>query len=468
VRTYQNLRDYQRNKIIPHIVNHPSSMVWAFMGAGKTVSVLTAFTQLQDVGLSNKMLVFAPLRVAEGVWEEDAREWDYLKHLRFSKLLGSPKNRLRELFRTDVDVWLINYEKMVWLVEVLRKYFVSKNKPLPFDIVVYDEVTKCKNSGTNRVKAWRHLTNLVHRKCGLTGTPASNGLKDLFGQYLVVDDGERFGTSKTAFRDKFFYQVGQYADQIEMYPSAPDKIRELISDITIQLKEEDYLQLPPFSYNDLWVDLPPKLRAQYDQLERDLFVELDNAVELNVVNKAALSNKCLQFANGCAYINPGEPEAVEVHDLKLEAMDEILEEVGDSNILVMYAFKTDAERLLKRYPFAVNISGYKGKQFSEIQERWNRGEIRMLIGHPQSMGHGLNLQRGAHHMATFGLTWSLEQFNQWIKRIHRQGQENPVICHRILMRDTVEVAQLAALEKKHSEEQNFREAVAEYRRQRGI
>ena len=302
---------------------------------------------------------------------------------------------------------------------------------------------------------------------GLTGTPASNGLKDLHGQYLLLDEGARLGRGVTEFKQKFFYQVGPF-NQLKEFDTTADKIRDLISDITLQLKEEDYSQLPPFTYQDLWVELPPKLRVQYDELEREMFTQLDSGTELEVFNKASVTNKCLQFASGAVYLVPGEPEAENIHDLKLEVMDEILEEIGDQNILVMYQFKVEAARLMKKYPFAVNVSGTSGKAFEKIQDDWNAGKIKMLIGHHLSMGHGLNLQKGSRYMAAVGQTWSSEGWRQVIKRIHRTGQQFPVRCFRILVADTADVMQKLALERKESDEEAFRDSVAEYRKLRGM
>lgn len=477
MKTRADLFPYQRDKMIPHMVSNPNAMVWAFMGSGKTACSLYAASDLMEFGFLQRGIIFGPLRVAQGVWDADAREWEELRGLRFAKLTGSPKHRLRQLFRTDVDFYLCNYEKAVWLWRTLKEYFVDRGKPLPFQLAIYDEIDWLKGARSKRTMAlaggnygnkwfwglWDH----VDRHWGLTGTPATSGLQDLHGQYLAVDGGERLGRGVTHFKDQFFYQVGQFRE-LKMKESTPNRIREAISDITLQLKEEDYSQLPAFRYVDLWVDLPDPLRRQYDALEKEMFTQLDSGTEVEVFNKASVTNKCLQFAGGAVYLVPGQPQAENVHDLKLDALDEILAEIGDKPLLVTYQFKVEAKRIMEKYPFAVNLSGVAGTRAEEIIAAWNRGEIKMMIGHPLSMGHGLNLQKGSNFMAAVGQTWIARAWLQWVKRIHRTGQSEQVTCFRILVRDTADEMQKLALESKKADEEAFRDSLEEYRRKRGM
>lgn len=471
------LYPYQSDRIIPHLVQHPSAMVWSFMGSGKTVCSLTAFRQLQQFGDATRAIVFGPLRVAHSVWIDDAAEWSHLRGLRFARLTGSPDSRLRELFRTDVDVFLVNYEKTVWLAQTLRKYFIDLGRPLPFDLCIYDEITQCKNSSSNRTKAWAGahrgnkwlpgIQSLVPRNWGLTGTPLPNGMKDLHGQYLMLDGGQRLGKGITAFKDQYFYQVGQFRE-LKVKDGAATRMRDAIADITIELREEDYSSLPPLTYVDVKVDLPPKVRQQYLSLEKTFFASLDDGKELEIFNKTSLSNKCLQMASGAVYLNTGDTVGERVHDEKYLALDSILGEIGDAPILVLYQFKSEMNRLLERYPGAVCISGTSAREADEIKNRWNRREIPMLIGHPRSMGHGLNLQKGGNFIAAMGVGWSHEGWQQVIKRLHRTGQTEKVVCYRIIAVDTVDEAQVLALSDKRGDEEAFRSAVAEYRKSRGM
>jgi len=477
MKTENDLYDYQRDKIIPHLLRNPYAMVWSFMGSGKTGCSLTAFTQLHQFGFVQRAIVFGPYRVAHTVWIDDAAEWQHLKHLRFARLTGGEKIRLRELFRTDVDIFLCNYEKIPWLVKTLRRFFVEAGRPLPFDLAIYDEITMCKNSASNRTRAWagayvggrwmEGIRAMIPRHWGLTGTPLPNGMKDLHGQYLMLDGGERLGKGITQFKERFFWQVGQYR-KLELKEGSRDKMMELISDMTLQLKEEDYSTLPPFRYVDMRIELPERLRQQYNALERDMFTQLDSGTDVEVFNKASVMNKCLQFASGSVYLIPGEQQSEDIHDLKLEVIDEILDEIGDKPLLVIYQFKTEKRRLLERYPYAECLSETTATQSDDMQRRWNEGKIKMLIGHPKSMGHGLNLQRGSNFLAAIGLTWSHEGWQQVIKRIHRTGQGERVTCFRILCKDTVDEAQVLALESKLADEAAFREALHQYKLKKGV
>jgi len=461
--TPENLHGYQV-RATNHIMQHPGSMLWLDMGLGKTVITLTAINQLRAFGQINKVLVVAPLRVCQTVWEKEARDWSHTCHLKFSYVIGTAKKRLQHLHSPNSDIYLINYENLEWLSEQLNHFYVKKNRPLPFQMVVWDEVSKMKTSTTKRSKAFYNLISKFHRKVGLTGTPASNGLQDLHGQFLVTDGGARLGTHITHFRDRFMYQDG-YSRRWCPFPESQKQIENLIHDVTLQMSASDYLEMPAFSYNDVMIRLPPSLRKSYDELERDMITQLeeeDGGHEVVVFNAAALTNKCLQFANGSVYIEPENPEFNEVHDLKIEALKEIDDQTGDKSLLVAYAYKSDCIRIMKAFPHAVNLSGMSGDNLVQAIESWNAGEIKMLVGHPASMGHGLNLQYGGHNLVWFGLNWSLDLYDQFNARINRQGQKMPVICHRIMVEGTVEQVVREALESKATTQSQLRAAIQKY------
>ena len=437
-----------------------------------TVVTLSTIAHLRQHRAIRAALVVAPLRVATSVWAQEAAEWSHTKHLRFSIIAGNPQERMRALTR-PADVYVTNYENLVWLATQLRHYYIRRNTLLPFDMLVLDESSKMKNIKTKRMQALagnarENLESLLPYfwyRTGLTGTPATNGLEDLFGQFLVIDNGERLGVSFENYLANYFRPADNNGYRYEATEEGSRFIYQRVSDIVLEMKEEDYITLPPLVVNDIYVNLKPRHRDQYEQLEREFFTELDAGVELEVTNEAAKSNKLLQFSNGAAYTNTETREWEVVHDAKLDALEEIVEEAEGEPILLAYAYKPDAARILKRFPFAKNISGMSARAFEETKQRWLDGKERLLIGHPASMGHGIDgLQKRGNIMVWFGLNWSLELYLQFMKRIHRQGQERRVVCHRILTNDTLDDAVKLALDVKTQTQDDLRAAVAEYRR----
>jgi SNF2 family DNA or RNA helicase len=379
-------------------------------------------------------------------------------------MLGNEKERLNALMDRSADIYLINYENLGWLTAQLEHFWLEKSKPLPFDIVVWDEVSKMKNSTTARGKAVVKLLPHIKRAVGLTGTPCSNGLPDLHGQYLVVDKGERLGWYKSHFKTQYGF-TNSYSHRWEPFPDAQRLIEARIHDITLQMSAEDYLEMKPFIVNDVYIQLPPELRRSYDQLEQDMITQLDadsNHHEIIVFNAGSLTNKCLQFANGAVYKEPENPEYVSVHDLKLDALSEIVEGSGGDPIMVAYTFRSDRDKILKKFPKAVCLSDLKGAKLEHAVSSWNAGNIPMIVGHPDSMGHGLNLQHGGHTLVWFGLNWSLDLYDQFNARLHRQGQAHPVICHRIMVQGTVEQVVRESLEGKATTQDSLREAISRY------
>jgi len=462
VLTPEDMHHYQV-RAHQHVLQHRDAMLWMQMGLGKTIVALTSINTLMAFGDITKTLIIAPLRVAETVWEHEAKSWNHTQHFRFSKILGPEKKRMTALFNVNADIYLINYENLPWLVAQLEHHFIRKGLPLPFQMAVWDEVSKMKNSTTNRGKAVRKILPYFTRRIGLTGTPASNGLQDLHGQFLVVDQGDRLETHITHFRDQYLYQ-DSYSGKWVPFTDSQQRIEAKIWDITLQMSAADYLELPDFIQNDVYITLPPKVQRAYTELERDMITQLDDEQgghEIAVFNAAALTNKCLQFANGAYYPEVGEPHFNSIHNLKLKAIEEIRDGTGD-NVLIAYNYRSDAIRIMKAFPDAVNLSGLKGEALMEAVNSWNSGNIRMLIGHPASMGHGLNLQHGGHTIIWFGLNWSLDLTDQMNARLYRQGQGQPVICHRIMIEGTVESAVYSALQAKAQTQDELRAAISKY------
>ena len=460
------LHGYQE-KAIDFTLRHPQSMLWLDMGLGKTAVSLTAIAERQSLVQVYGALVIAPLRVIQTVWRQEAKQWEHTRHLRFSVIHGPPDVRERA-FHLPADVYLVNYEGLRWLSQKLVHTYLSRGRYLPFNMVIFDEVSRLKNANTHRHEALRHLLPFLPFRIGLTGTPAANGYLDLFGQYLAIDSGARLGTSKSGFRDTYFHQDGWgVASRYEIDEGAEKRIEEVIGDITVQMSAKDYIELPPVVFNDIWVDLPPKARKQYEQLEKDMFMQLDSGTEVEVFNAAALTNKCLQAANGALYVETGGPWEC-VHDAKLEALEDIVEEAAGKALLVAYTYRHDSSRITDKFNGVEHLSSKLGaNKTMDLVNQWNNGNVPMLIGHPASMGHGLNLQQGSDTLVWFGLPWSLELYQQTIDRLAGGlRRTRPVIVHRILARGTTDEAVLAALNAKATTQEGLKNALNEYRQQK--
>lgn len=465
------LHNYQ-TRTVEHIKQHPRSMLWLDLGLGKTISTLTATADLMSTFQVYGVLVLGPLRVTQTVWHREARKWDHTRHLTFSLIHGSPKHREWAL-RKSANVYLLNYEGVPWAVDQFINHYLAKGRPLPFNMIVYDEVTRLKSTRSHEGGAWgKSLLKIlpyVPWRTGLTATPAPNGYQDLFGQYLVLDDGERLGTGYSNFESAYFKSdFGGY--KVEATEEGKRFIETRVADITIQMDVDDYLELPPVFNNDIVIQLPYKLRKDYDQLESTMLLQLEDGRTLDVENAAILSGKCRQFANGAIYTDPEVRTTWDaIHDLKLDALVEIIQELNGDPLLLGYQFKHDAIRIKARLDnegirYVHYDSKIKGQAASELEDQWNRGEWSVMIGHGQSIGHGLNLQYGCANIGWFGLPWSYEVYKQFNGRVaKRQGQTRPVRIHRLLVENTADYLVSFALEYKGNTENDLRSAVADYR-----
>lgn len=467
------LHNYQ-TKAVDHIKANPRSMLWLDLGLGKTVSSLTAIADLMATFQVYGVLVLGPLRVCQTVWHKEARKWAHTQHLSFSLIHGDPKHREWAL-RKSANVYLCNYEGVPWMVDQMINHYLAKGKPLPFNMVIYDEITKLKSSRVHQGGAWGHslqkIIPYVPWRVGLTATPAPNGHQDLFGQYLMLDDGERLGTSYNNFESAYFQQADNAGYRYEVTPQGKEFIQTRVSDITIQMDADDYLELPPTMENDITIQLPYNLKQQYDKLEREMLMELSDGRVMNVDNAAILSGKCRQFANGAMYTDQEVRTHWDaIHDLKLDALMEIIEELNGEPLLLGYQFKHDAARIKQRLAkegikFVHYDSKIKGQAASDLEDEWNRGEWPVMIGHGQSIGHGLNLQYGCANVGWYGLPWSYEVYKQFNGRVSkRQGQTKPTKIHRLLVEDTADMLVSFALAYKEDNESNLRSAVADYRK----
>jgi SNF2 family DNA or RNA helicase len=462
------LHDYQK-KAVNFQCTHFESMLWLDMGLGKTVITLTSIAHLIRTQFLKSVIIVAPIRVIRLVWRQEAAKWDHTSHLKFSMITGTRDQRTRALLR-PADIYLINFENLGWMAVTLQTYFIKKDRPLPFTGIVWDEISKMKNSNTNRVKSIKKVLDQFTWSTGLTGTPAGNGYKDLHGQFLVVDKGQRLGVSKTAFRTRFYRKIGPYKEV--PYDDTETVIKNLIGDITLEMSAEDYNPLPDLMVNNIDIEMPEELRAMYDMMEKDFFLQLDSGSTVEVFNQASLTNKCLQFSNGAMYPIAGMPLWEPIHALKLDALEEIIDEAQGSPVLCSYAYRSDAERIMTRFKSIrpINLTECKSEaSLNDAMHRWKTGDCQLMIGHPASMGHGIDgLQSMGHTLVWFGLNWSLDLYDQFNARVRRQGQGVPVICHRILMKDTLDQAQGISLDGKATTQNGLRSAIKSYRQSRNM
>lgn len=431
---------YEYQKVcIQQVMEKPACALWLDMGLGKTMISLMAINELRynrfEIG---KVLVIAPKKVAEATWQDEAARWDNTKHLRFSTVLGSQSKRIQALC-ASADIYVINRDNVKWLVEYYRNDW-------PFDMVVIDEASSFKSNKAQRWKALKSIRPHIKRMVELTGTPAPHSLLDLWPQIYLLDQGERLGKTISGFRDRYFNPDKRNATQIfswEAKSGAEDTIKSLLSDICISMKSEDYLQLPPVIEDYRPVVLSSNAQKAYDRMENDALLQVDDQT-IDAGSAAVLTNKLLQLCNGAVY---DEVKCVvPVHDCKIEAFLELVEGLQGQHALVFYSYQHDRTRLLKALEkSARTVKVYTG---AEDERAWNAGQIDILLAHPASCAYGLNLQRGGHHVIWFGLTWSLELYQQANKRLHRNGQTQPVIVHHLITKNGMDEDVLASLQEK--------------------
>lgn len=429
-----------------HVIDNKFCGLFLEMGTGKTSSTLTAIDQLIYERFEvDKVLIIAPKFVALNVWTAEGQKWDHLKHLKFSIIIGDPRQRVQAL-RMQADIYVINRENVSWLVQYYQSGF-------PFKMVVIDELSSFKNPQSQRFKALRIVRPLIKRLVGLTGTPIPNGLPDLWSQVYLMDQGERLGKTLTAYREAFLTPDKRSRGQIFSYKVRPESEQEIydrIGDICISMKARDYLELPPRIEQDVIVQLPDDIQKQYDKFERDQIMQIAES-EITALSATALITKLLQFSNGAIY--DSERKVQHVHDAKLEALEEIIEQAGGQQVLICYNFVHDLERILKRFPGARKIASTKD------MDDWNEGKVGIMAGHPASMGHGLNLQHGGRIMVWFGPTYNSELYDQACARLDRQGQTKPVLIYRLLGRETMDGDVLQVLLSKTEKQDSLMNAV---------
>lgn len=444
-----NPHDYQKYSI-DFIENNPISALLLECGLGKTSITLTAINDLMfDSFDVSKVLVICPIRVAN-TWVQECKKWEHLNDIRISVAVGSEMERLKAL-RAKADIYVINRENVQWLIE-------SSGIPFNYQMVVIDEMSSFKNGKSKRCKALLQVRSKIDRIVGLTATPTSNGLMDLWSQYRILDGGKRLGRFITEYRNRYFMpdkRNGVIIYSYKLLPFAEEAIYEKISDITISMKAKEHLKMPELISSEYKVYMNDTEKAQYELLKHDLVVNLDED-DITAVNAAVLSNKLCQMANGAIYTD--KKIIQNIHDRKLDALEDIVEQMNGKNFLLVYWFKHDLERIVKR----LNEIGtsYSKIDTPESIEEWNKGKIQVGLIHPASAGHGINLQQGGSTIVFFSLTWSLELYEQVIGRIYRQGQiSDTVVVQHIITDGTIDEDILRALKDKDETQSSLIKAV---------
>ena len=428
--------------------------LWLDPGLGKTSIVLAVLKSLKAARNMKRALVVAPLRVAQISWPGELAKWSDFSDLSWTLLHGTDKNRA---VLEPTDIHIINPEGLAWLFELSKRW-----RAWPYDVLVVDESTKFKNWTAQRTKLLRSHLNKFNRRWTLTGTPAPNGLGDVFSQAYLMDGGAALGKFITQFRNRYMVQGGYLG--YEWFPriGAWDEVAKAIAPLVMRLDAKDWLELPPLTYNIIKVDLPAAARKVYKELEKEYFVELE-AGNVVAVNAAALAMKLRQATNGSLYLEGGESHTL--HDAKVDALTELVEELQRSPLLVAVSFLSEVkllrERLGKDIPYLGG--GVSRRDADLIVNEWNAGTIPILLAHPASVSHGLNMQENAHHLCWFGLTWNLEEYDQLIRRIWRQGQKHPVVAHHIIARKTIDQAVLTALQDKDRKQSGLLKRIKEYK-----
>jgi len=425
---------------IDWILERPAAgLLWG-MGTGKTVTTLTAINRLlYDYMEDGPVLVIAPKRVAEDTWSKEAAKWEHLQHLKVVKIMGTAKQRidaLRSVYEDPfADVYIINRENVVWLIDHLGGRW-------PFPIVVLDELSSFKSAQAKRWKALRRVRGRIRRIIGLTGTPRPNGLEDLWPEIYLLDQGARLERTLGTFRAKYLTPEKMNGNIVYSYkarPGAEEQIYDKLADLCMSIRKEDVLQLPGQIYEDIELTPSPALLKKYKQFEREAVLEVLDGEEIMAGSAAALTNKLLQFANGAIYDQDGQ--AHELHTVKLDALEELVEEAGGDPVLVLYAYKHDADRIRQRITC-------RSLDTSEDIDDWNAGRIPVALAHPASIGHGLNLQEGGHITIWYGLTWSLELYQQANERLNRPGQTQVCRVYHLILKGTHDERVLVSLKNK--------------------
>jgi len=436
-----DLHEYQ-NRGVEFIKSEGRVFLMLAMGMGKSSITLTAVSDLLDSFSVNKVLIVAPLRVANSVWRQEAKKWKHLKHMKFQLCIGDQKTRLKALHH-DSEIYIINRENITWLVD-------HYGKKWPFDMLVIDESSSFKSGSSKRFKSLKKVLHFTDNIVLLTGTPSPNGLLDLWSQAYLIDYGQSLGKTMSAYKQRFF-ESDYMGYSFKPKASSQAIIENLMRSYTLSMQAEDYLELPDRIDLIESIDLTPAVLAQYKEFEKNLFMEVDKET-IEAINAAVLANKMIQFSNGAMYTDIYK-NWIEIHTAKIDALAEIIE-LNDEPILVAYNFKSDLERLQLNFPTGVVLD-----TDDETIRRWNKGQTKLLFAHPQSASHGLNLQHGGSLVVWFSLNWNLEYYQQFNARLHRQGQTKPVRIVHLVVNDTIDERVIKVLGEKDATQASLMKAL---------
>ena len=436
-----NYQNYAKDFILAHKV----SALFLDCGLGKTITTLTAINELMyDSFEISKVLIIAPLRVAQSTWKDEIEKWDHLNLLRYSIAVGDEKERLKAL-KQNSDIYIINRENVDWLV---TKSGIDFN----FDMLIIDELSSFKSHTSKRFKSLLKIRPYFERVVGLTGTPSSNGLMDLWAEFRVLDLGERLGRYITHYRNEYFLPDKRNGAVIFSYkpqPNAEERIYRRLADMTFSMKSTEYLKMPELILNDIEINLDEEDQIKYKKFKKEMVMTIQEK-EIDAINAASLSNKLIQLANGSIYDE--DKKFYEVHNKKLDKLEEIIESANGKPVLVAYWFKADKERIEKRFKVR------EIKTAGDIKQ-WNKGMIDLALIHPASAGHGLNLQSGGSTLVWFSLTWSLELYQQTNARLYRQGQKDTVVIHHLITKNTIDEDVMKSLKRKDKTQEALMRAV---------
>lgn len=433
-----------QHEMIDHIINKPKCALLVDMGLGKTIATLTAIQHLFEQIEVRRVLIIAPLRVAKSTWPDEIEQWSHTNNLTYSIVCGSAAERSKAL-RQNVQLYFINRENVVWLLDELKGKW-------PFDMIVVDEASSFRDPKSKRFKALKKVAHLANRFVELTGTPAPKDLLAIWSQIYLLDQGERLGRTMTAYKNRWF-TPDYMGYNWELRPGAKEEIEELISDLVLVLNKEDHIHWNEPTHYTYDIELPPQAWAQYRELEKEFILRLENAEVIEAANAAVLTGKLRQCANGAFYTDE-QGNYTEVHDAKLDALEYVAELHKNESLLVAYNFKSDKERILKRFPHAEVLT-----TDPDVIRRWNEGKIQMLLAHPTSAGHGLNLQHGGRVACWFGDTWDLELYLQFNARLARRGQKKDVLIYHLCIKNTVDEVIMKTLETREKSQKELLNAL---------
>jgi SNF2 family DNA or RNA helicase len=435
------------------LATHPQALLYADMGLGKTVMTLTALNHLLCNFAIRKVLIVSTIRVIQDVWPAEIAKWEHTQWLQHVIL----RDNNRGNFFDSRPIHLINYEMLIWFTQQWKGKKLDK---LPYDLIVFDEISKIAAQDSRRHTLMRRVVDAIPYRWGLTASPAAAGLMRLYGQMRMIDGGHRLGGKFGEFREKYFYLPHRNSYDWTPFKSTHKKLTKKIAEVTMVMEESEHLSIPPYIYNPIHFDLPVKIRRLYNRLKQDLYVEIDG-VEIEADNEGVLAGKLRQISQGTIYTDPEERTTLHLHDARLEVFKETMDGLENQNVLVIYEYRHDMDAIRRAIPDAVFLDDPNNDE-KEVLAQWGAGKIRVLAVHPVTAGTGLNLQAGGNHLVWYCLSWNYELYEQMIGRLRRQGQEHRVVNHVLLANDTIDERVVEVLEERGATQQDVKRSIKKH------